>query len=225
MTTPIKTLIIDDHISIIEAFERSLSHLSSNNHFVFEVDSATDCDSAILKIEDSLNEENSYQLFFLDISLPPSKDHKYLCGEDLGRRIRELYQNAKIIVFTHHSDSLRISNIFNSFNPEGFLIKSEAGLSHFIEAIKNVLNGTPHYTKTVLELLRNNLVTNLVIDEKDRLLLHELSKGTKMKDLPKIINLSMGGVEQRKRNLNDIFNTSKKGDKALIEQAREKGFV
>ncbi|AXP80821.1 transcriptional regulator NarP [Mariniflexile rhizosphaerae] len=225
MTTPIKTLIIDDHVPIVEAFERSLSHLNSNSHFVFEVDSATDCDSAILKIEESIKEDKSYHLFFLDISLPPSEDRKFLCGEDVGRRIRELYKNAKIIVFTHHSDSFRISNIFNSINPEGFLIKSEAGFSHFIDAIKNVLNDTPYYTKTVLELLRNNMVSDLVLDEKDRMLLHELSKGTKMKDLPRIINLSMGGIEHRKRNLIEIFNIKKKDDKSLIELAREKGFV
>ena len=65
MTTPIKTLIIDDHISIIEAFENSLSHLSSNKDFKFEIDSASDCDSAILKIENAINTKILTNYFFL----------------------------------------------------------------------------------------------------------------------------------------------------------------
>lgn len=225
MTKPIKTLIIDDHVSIIEAFERSLSHVSSNSKFIFEIDSAYDCDSAILKIDHAVATKNPYRLIFLDISLPPSKNDKILGGEDLGKLIRSLFNTVKIIVFTHHNDSFRISNIFNSINPEGFLIKSEAGFSHFIEAIENILNGTPYYTKTVLELLRKNLANDLVLDEKDRRLLFELSKGTKMKDLPKIINLSMGGVEQRKRHLIEVFNTPKRDDRALIQRASERGFI
>ncbi len=225
MSKTIKTLIIDDHISIIEALERSLSHISTNKKISFEVDSATNCDNAILKMKHALKAKCPYHLFLLDISLPPSKDGEILCGEDLGKMIRKLFHGAKIIVFTHHNNNFKINNIFNSINPEGFLIKSEAGFKHFIEAIENVVNKSPYYSKTVLELLRKNIITDLVLDEKDRRLLYELSKGTKMKDLPKIINLSMGGVEQRKRHLIEIFNTPKKNDKALIDSANKKGFI
>lgn len=225
MEKPIKTLIIDDHISIIEALERSLSFLNTNKEFDFKIDSAINCDSAILKMEQAVKTKKNYDLFFLDISLPPSKNGKILCGEDLGKKIRKLFKDAKIIVFTHHSNSFRINTIFNSINPEGFLIKSEAGFKSFIEATKNVLSGTPYYTKTVLELLRKNISNNMNLDDKDRRILYELSKGTKMKDLPKVVNLSMGGIEQRKRNLIEAFNTRKKDDQALIESARDKGFV
>lgn len=225
MLNSIKTLIIDDHISIIEAFERSLSHLSSIKDFSFEIDSATNCDEANSKIEHASEIKKDYHLIFLDISLPPSKNGKILCGEDLGKIIRKLFRKAKIIVFTHHNNGFRISNIFKSINPEGFLIKSEAGFNQIIKAIEDVLNDKPYYTKTVLELLRNTMTTDVILDKKDRILLYELSKGTKMKDLPKIVNLSMSGVEQRKRHLIEIFNTPKKDDKALIQSASEKGFV
>jgi len=225
MTKPVKALIIDDHIAIIESYERAFTYLGSNENFVFELDSATNCDSVILKIEQAAKAKTPYDLIVLDISLPPSKNGKILSGEDLGKKIRELFNNAKIIVSTHHSNNYRINNIFSSINPEGFLIKSEAGFSDFVKAIKDVINGVPYYTKTVLELLRKNLVSDFFLDEKDRQLLYELSKGTKMRDLPTTINLSIGGIERRKRLLKQVFNTSKESDDYLIKAAREYGFL
>ncbi|AUP79680.1 response regulator [Flavivirga eckloniae] len=224
MTKAHNVLIIDDHIAIIESYERAFSYLSSNADFVFEIDTATSCDNALLKIEKSLKSD-PYDLIFLDISLPPSKDGKILCGEDLGKRIRQLLSDTRIIVSTHHNNNYRINNIFNSINPEGFLIKSEAGFSNFVDAIKAILNNSPYYTKTVLELLRKSLMNNFNLDETDRQLLYELSKGTKMKDLPNTINLSIGGIERRKRLLKQTFNTTRESDLVLIKAAQEYGFL
>ena len=217
-------LIIEDHIAIIESYERALSHLSSKKNFVFKIDTATNCDDAISKMEHAIK-TNPYDLIFLDISLPPSRDHTLLSGEDLGLEIRRLFDNAKIIVSTHYGNNYRINNIFNSFNPEGFLIKSEAGFNDFLTAIEHVLNGIPYYTKTVLELFRKHFYNELNLDKKDRQLLFEISKGTKMKDLPNLIHLSIGGVEQRKRKLKQAFNIVNGGDDALISQAEKYGFL
>lgn len=224
MTNPLNVLIIDDHIAIIESYERAFSYLSSTTNFVFKIDTSRNCDCAILKMEKALKTA-PYDLIFLDISLPPSIDGRILCGEDLGKVIRQLFSKTKIIVSTHHNNNYRINNIFNSINPEGFLIKSEAGFSNFTDAIRDVLNNTPYYTKTVLELLRKNLMNNFNLDETDRLLLYELSKGTKMKDLPRTINLSIGGIERRKRLLKQTFNTTRESDLALIKVAQEYGFL
>ncbi|GAA3647351.1 response regulator [Flavivirga jejuensis] len=224
MTRPINVLIIDDHVAIIESYERAFSYLGSNTDYIFKIDTASDCDSAILKVGLALKSE-PYDLVFLDISLPPSKDDSILSGEDLGKRIRRLFCDVKIIVSTHHNNSYKINNIFNSVNPEGFLVKSEAGFSNFIEAIKHVLIGTPYYTKTILEFLRKSLMNDFTLDEKDRRLLYELSKGTKMKDLPSTINMSIGGIERRKRLLKQVFNTTKESDNVLVKVAQEYGFL
>ncbi|MDD7886026.1 response regulator [Flavivirga sp. 57AJ16] len=224
MSKPLHVLIIDDHLAIIEYYERIFSYLSTNANFVFEIDTATNCDAAMLKLKNAFK-TNPYDLIFLDISLPPSKDGTILSGEDLGKVIRQLFNSTKIVVSTHLNNNYRINNIFNNINPEGFLIKGEAGFNHFTEAIKMVLNDTPYYTKTVLELLRKNVMNDFNLDEKDRQLLYELSKGTKMKDLPKTINLSIGGIERRKRLLKQTFNVSKKSDLVLIKTAQEYGVL
>jgi len=73
--------------------------------------------------------------------------------------------------------------------------------------------------------MRKKMHTNINIDKKDRQILYELSLGTKMKDLPNIVPLSIAGIEKRKRILKEIFDVEDQGDKALILKARELGFI
>jgi hypothetical protein len=77
----------------------------------------------------------------------------------------------------------------------------------------------------VLQTIRNEMLNDLLLDKIDRRLLYELSIGTKTKDLPMMLPLSIAGVEKRKRNLKSIFDVSDLEDKELIAKAREKGFI
>ena len=52
-----------------------------------------------------------------------------------------------------------------------------------------------------------------------------MSIGTKMKDLPKIIPMSMAGLEKRKKHLKEIFEILNNDDRELILKAKEKGFI
>ena len=68
-------------------------------------------------------------------------------------------------------------------------------------------------------------MNNYSFDNIDRKILYELSIGTRMKDLPDIIPLSIAGIEKRKRHLKQIFNINSPNDKELLKIAKEKGFV
>jgi len=218
-------LIIDDHPLIIDAYISAFSHVSLNDEdFKFIIDSANDCDTAYLKIKEA-TKGKGIDLIFLDIKLPPSKDGKILSGEDLGIKIRALLDNVKIIVSTTFNDNYRINNIFKTINPDGFLIKNDVAPEDIIEAINRVITNSPYYSKTVLKLLRKHVLNDIPLDKFDRQLLYELSIGTKMKDLPSILPLSMAGIERRKRHLKEIFNVSGRDDKKLIQLAKEKGFI
>jgi hypothetical protein len=46
-----------------------------------------------------------------------------------------------------------------------------------------------------------------------------------MKDLPKLMPLSIAAIEKRKRNLKHMFNVKKMDDRQLMVSAREKGFI
>ena len=162
---------------------------------------------------------------FLDIRLPPSETNKMLSGEDLGIKIRERIPKAKIIISTTFNDNYRIHSIFRSINPEGFLIKNDITPQELVVGIETIMEDPPYYSKTVTKLLRKKISQEFILDNIDRELLYELSIGTKMKDLPNIIPLSIAGVERRKRHLKEVFDIREKGDRALVLAAKEKGFI
>jgi len=220
-----KVLIIDDHPLICDSYRNALHQVMKENQEIqMQIDSAENCDSAKEKIMNSWTND-SWDLVFLDIRLPASKDRRILSGEDLGELIRENHPLAKIIVATTFNDNYRIQNIFKSLNPEGFLIKNDLDPKELVSAIIKIMQGGVHYSQTVSNLMRLKMHRNINIDKKDRQILFELSLGTKMKDLPNIVPLSIAGIEKRKRILKEIFDVEDQGDKALILKARELGFI
>ena len=77
-------LIIDDHPSIIEAFESALNFISSQSNAIsFKTDSSKDCETAYHTLSEYSQSQN-LDLVILDISLPEDKNLKIQSGEDLG---------------------------------------------------------------------------------------------------------------------------------------------
>ena len=218
-------LIVDDHPLITKAYSSALRYLSKHvPDITFNVQTATDCDTADKAIKKSQNKDG-FDLVFLDISLPPSKDGKLISGEDLGLKLRNQFDDVKIIVSTTYNDNHRIYSIFKNVDPDGFLIKSDLTPEILNEAITTVLSNPPYYSKPVLKLLRKISTHDFILDDIDRRLLYELSQGAKMKELPDILLLSIAALERRKRILKELFDVVGKGDRDLIEIARKKGFI
>jgi len=222
----ISVLLIDDHPLILDAYKTALEYYSKqNNSIEFTIYTAEDCDEGLERINSFSAEQKRLDIVFLDIMLPPSKDGKILSGEDLGLRIRKLLPDAKIIVATTLNDNYRVHSIFKSLDPDGFLIKNDITPKELIETIDVLLNDPPYYSRTVLKLLRKHVANDFLLDNIDRRILHELSIGTKMKDLPDILPLSIAGIEKRKRQLKQIFNMDSHDDRELLAIARKKGFI
>lgn len=219
-------LIIDDHPLICDAYIHALNLVEKENSEVsFKVTRAHNCDEAIAKIKESSNRILKYDLIFLDIKLPPSKDKKILSGEDLGLKINKLLPDSKVIVSTTYNDNYRIYSLMKNLNPDGLLIKNDLTASELVNAINLVLTSPPYYSSSVSQTIRNEMLSDLLLDKVDRRLLYELSIGTKTKNLPMTLPLSIAGVEKRKRNLKNIFDVAGLEDKDLIHKAREKGFI
>lgn len=219
-------LIIDDHPLIAEAYKSAFKHISNQDNTIdFNIGVAQDCDIAFEVIQEYSVKNKNLDIVFLDIRLPPSKDGKILSGEDLGIRINKLLPNTKIIIATTFNDNYRIHSIFKSINPDGFLIKNDITPQELITTIKTIITDSPYYSKTVINLLRKEVSNDFLLDDIDRKILYELSIGTKMKDLPNTIPLSIAGIEKRKRQLKQTFNISSSDDKNLLAIAKEKGFI
>lgn len=220
-----KVLIVDDHPIICNSYKDAFDEVNAQYADLnIQIEVALDCDSAQEKINNTWVEKG-YDMVFLDIRLPASRDRKLVSGEDLGELIREVQPEAKIIVATTFNDNFRMQNIFKSLNPEGFLIKNDIDTKELTTAITHVMEGRPYYSSTVSALFRKQMTNSVNVDKIDRQMLYELSMGTRMKELPDLLPLSMAGIEKRKRILKQKFDVEDQGDKALILKAREMGFI
>lgn len=217
----LKLLLIDDHPIILEAYSNSIKQFESDNEgYNFHIDKALDCDSALAAIS-----ESNYNIVFLDLRLPASKNGKYKSGEDLAKLLKKDFKETKIIIITGYYDVLLLGKLLQNLNPDGLLFKGDVGSSTCTDALLSVLFNIPFYSSTILKLLRQKISSKIVLNKTDKLLLFELAKGTKTKDLTKVLPLSIGGVEKRKRHLKEIFDSTRKDDSELIQAAINKGFI
>lgn len=218
-------LIVDDHLIIIDGYKTALKFGFSNfSDATLVIDYAVNLNGAIKKIKHSLA-KGGYDLIILDLSLPACNVHKMNSGEDLGEWIRSLTHTTKLLVITSYDDTIRISNILNQLNPEGFLLKSEISAMDFVTAVHRILENKLHYGKKASEILKNRHKSNFHLDNISIQILKEISNGTKAKDLPKYVPLSKSGIEKRKRYLKEVFKTETESDRELIMAARERGYI
>lgn len=97
-------------------------------------------------------------------------------------------------------DSFRLHNILSNINPDGFLLKGETTSQELLRCFEKVVDKPPYYGSKIAKILRSE-VTNKSVDEIDRIMLYQLSLGTKTKDLTKFVHLSLRAVEDRKKGL------------------------
>lgn len=221
MKKPLNLLLIDDHQMISDGYKNILNDLRNKNKIeAYHTDEATCCDSALKFIEDK-----TYDLVFLDISLPASKYGLFQSGEDLGRYLLKKSPETKILVLTSHDDPLLLNNILYFISPKGFMCKGDVTTKSLSEAIVKILKGNTYYSTSISNLIHKNISSKIILDDKDKQILYELSKGVKTINLKNTIHLSQAGIEKRKRLLKEIFNTKKLDDTALINAAIDKGFL
>ncbi|WP_346882587.1 response regulator [uncultured Algibacter sp.] len=224
MIDKIKILMIDDHPMIIEGYQNTLLFTKKENQEL-EIDIANNCDDAITLINESIKKQILYNVLFVDISLPPSTDGLMNSGEDLAVYIRKNLPEAKVVILTMFNESFRIHNILKTIDPEGFLIKSDLTSSELASAFQKVLSNPPFYSGTVNNHIRKSITSDIVIDDKNRKILHLLSQGIKTKNLATHLDISLSAVEKRKKQLRIIFEVDDGQDETLLNKARKKGFI
>lgn len=219
-------LIVDSCPLICEKYKEVLD--SSNktyNHTFLNIDIAYNNEGAFDVVKRVIETEGFLDFILLELKLPPTQDKKILSGLDFGVLVRKLLPTTKIIVATSCNDNYILHGVFKNLNPEGFLIKSDVTSEIVKEAILSVSKDVPYYSQTVLKLLRKEISNDFQLDSLDRKILYELSIGSRMKDLPNHIPLSVASIEKRKRQLRKVFGVKDKGDRELIIKAREKGYI
>lgn len=215
----IKILLVDDHHMILEGYLNVLSRVKFQNYYL-KIETTDSCDIAYEKLQST-----NFDIIFLDISFPLNNKNRISSGEDLGILIKREFPKLKIIILTVFEDSFRLLNLFSKLNPEGFLLKGETTSEELIRCLKKVLVSPPYYGSKISKLIHSGINQTFQIDKIDRIILHQLSLGTKTKDLTDHVHLSLRAIEDRKRKLKEIFGIAGKDNRALLDEARRSGYI
>lgn len=215
----ITVLLVDDHELILEGYKNVLSNLDMPN-IKLTIDTANNCDTAWEKLK-----TETYQIVILDINFPVNENSQFLSGEDLGISIKKDFPDTKIVILTVLEDAFRIKNLLTHISPAGFLLKGETTSEELMRCLEKVITAPPYFGSKIAKLLQSQIAQDSSIDGIDRKILYQLSLGTTTKNLPQYVHLSLRAIEDRKRKLKELFGVNEKGNRALLEKAREGGYI
>ncbi len=220
----IRILAVDDHEMTTLGYKFILEDTEFDDFKVL-VETAKSFEQAIEKIKNSVN-SFAYDILLLDIQLAQATEGPAKTGEDIGIIARKVIPKTKIVFMSSFSDNYRINSILKTVDPEGYMVKTEIDQKSLQAMVQTVMTNPPYYTQKALAAIRKKMANDdIVLDEKDKKILHYLSIGTKTKDMVNHISLSLPSIENRKRHLKAVFGVEKQNDQALITESRNRGFI
>lgn len=220
----IKILMVDDHPMIIEGYEHTLL-ATKKEHQILTIEIASDCDSALSAINKAKGKGEPFDIYFFDVSIPPSKDGIYKSGIDLAKHIRQSQPEAKVVILTMFNEIYRTHSIIKTINPDGFLIKSDLTSSELASAFQAIQNNPPFYSGTVNNIIKKSISNPIEVDLIDHEIIYLLSIGKRTKDLESHFEITLSAIEKRKKNLKKLFGVEDGKDESLIKIAKEKGYL
>jgi DNA-binding NarL/FixJ family response regulator len=212
-------LIVDDHPFIIEGYKNAITRYNPKE-YNFLITQAKDCKSGYEAIMDS--ENASFDIAFLDISMPAYEEKEIYSGEDLAKLIMERMPNCKIILLTMYTELLKIKTITRTIKPKGLIIKNDLTFDELLFAFDKVLKNNTYYSQSVVEMLKKSPKDSIEIDQLDEQILFHLSKGTRTEEMPHYIPISLKATIRRITNLKELLNVNAGTDHDLVNEARNK---
>ncbi|WP_298900942.1 hypothetical protein [uncultured Psychroserpens sp.] len=222
MTKQKNALIIEQEPLISFSIEEALRRVAELNQ---GISFKPKCLNSYKLACDEIISKKQFDLVFISIDIE-SKDHEKLQYiKDMMKLFKASNDHVQFLMLTSHQDNYMIAHTIKTLDPDAVLLKKDVSFNDLLKAIESVINSVPFYSKSVLRMLRSRITSDIPLDQRDRLILHHLSKGVRTKDLSELVHLSNSGIESRKRNLKRLFDVEQKNDRFLLEQARIKGFI
>ncbi|MFV8441523.1 response regulator [Flavobacterium sp. LB2P44] len=217
-----RILIVDDHPFIIEGYKNAITRYNPEE-FEFSITQAKDCESAYHIITNPDND--TFDIAFLDISMPAYEEKNIYSGEDLAKLLSEHMPSCKIILLTMYTELLKIKTIIKTINPNGLVIKNDLTFDELLFAFDKVIKDEKYYSQSVLKMLNQAEEDVIEIDQFDEQILFHISKGTKLNDIPQYIPISLGAIERRKLNLKELLKIEHGSDADLVREAKKRGLL
>jgi DNA-binding NarL/FixJ family response regulator len=215
-------LIVDDHPFIIDGYKNAITRYKPEL-YEYSFSQGKDCQTGYSIVTNP--ETPPFDVAFLDISMPVYEEKGIHSGEDLAKLIMELMPDCKIILLTMYTELLKIKNIIETINPAGLVIKNDLTFDELLFGFDIILKDEIYYSHSVIKMANQNDNDIEGIDQFDKLILFHISKGTKTKDIPQYIPISLQAIERRKVNLKELFKIEEGSDIDLIREAKIRGII
>jgi len=215
-------LIVDDHPFIIQGYKNAITRYNPNE-FEFFIKQANDCKSGYDIITNP--ETEPFDIAFLDISMPAYEEKGMFSGEDLAKLLNKYMPNCKIILLTMYTELLKIKNIIDSINPSGLVIKNDLTFDELLFGFDKVIKNEIYYSQSIQKMMDLDQFETIEIDLFDKQILFHLSKGTKTKEIPQYIPISLEAIEKRKLNLKNRLDLIEESDIELVREAKKRGLL
>lgn len=124
-----------------------------------------------------------------------------------------------------YTELLKIKNIIDTISPAGLVIKNDLTFDELLFGFDIVLKNEIYYSHSVIKMANQNNNDMDGIDQFDKLILFHISKGTKTKDIPQYVPISLQAIESRKDNLKELFQLEEGSDVDLIKEAKNRGII
>lgn len=225
MQQDLNILIVDDHPMTVNGYINVLSEENFEDYKLIFT-KALDCKQAYELITETRPDKKTYNIAYLDLSLPPYPEKNIVSGFDLGLLIRKTIPECIIIILTMHSEASLIDRIIKEIDPQGILCKSDIDIDEFLNAFKIIFSGDRYLSNKIVKSLKDKVFDNYNLDSYDKQILMRLSEGILTKNIPNYVPLSLSAIEKRKAQMKNMLLQGKGGDDyELIEAIKKMGIL
>lgn len=200
-----KIFILEDHPMTSILYKTILSDKFGND---CKITIATDCEDAYnILVRD--NKCISFDLAIIDYNIPAYKIQYLHNGADILTLIKKKNPLCKTLMITAELKKLALYGIIKKMRPTGFVLKSNITNESFLEVVDIVVNGVEYRCEAIQNCVDTIWENEALVDDYNRKIIHYLSKGYKVSDLPNFIPLSESTIKKRISTLKESLGIDK----------------
>lgn len=145
------------------------------------------CDDAVLKLKRAALDEVPFDLLISDLSFKADHQINELnSGQELVARVKVLFPDLKIIVFSIEDRSHRIKMFFEDFGIDGYVLKGRNTSYDLKTAVEHPFLSQPHNVSAELWSQMQEKIT-VEIDAYDIVLMKKLSLGISQEQMEQVL--------------------------------------
>lgn len=205
-------LVVDDHCLILEGVCKIVNSMAD----VIVADAVT----SGLKASE-LIEKRDYDIYILDVNMPEVN------GFDLIKKIRELNENARIIIYTMHEEVWIVNRLAQS-QVNAIVLKSSSAME-LMDAVQRVLLGESYACARFENILQKLHRSSAALQPKDIPtkreydVLQAVAKGLNTHEIARLLNITENTVETFRKRLIRKFEAKNAID--MVVKAVSQGLI